>query len=727
MWGSGDDGSDSESNHDIEAMTRSRMEDSRVPPVLLNYRGLQQPHSQVQPSSSEGIHHSDDGVITIDSDDEEDTRIRNENRLERLIPDGRIGRPRDMMNRFVNTNGSNRAIEDQEDFGINLDNDEDSHNNTRTNNHNDDLEIISAIDRPHYDDGPIYPESEYIDLDNEEQTVVTPARSIQRPVMIVDHASSTNNNPNNDNNNDNDEGGNGDDDGIAIVEERTTRPTVLLNLPGGEQLRIDATNRDAPMRSSFEWAVQLPESRHRLLRRSGRRVGNMIRNLFEPEDSDDNYNNSNNEDANEREVRTRLPAGVMAVRRRQIATMREIERRRRERLQNGTNSSVEGVSSGNPLLDQIRHDIQTYPPDVRSAFDHAQSLHEFRLILQRVAPVTLEECGSTLTNLYTEYRSHVMENWATSRVQAATEEARRNRERHPNGGSRRGGRSRNSRGVLNGRRQQWNRFRSDGTTSDNDDDYDGYAIWRREQDEMLRAHGFYTTDDDEEEQDSRFGFGPDAERREQERTQNIINMIQAREERERDSRVKTFMQKTKQTENKFKDTASKLPEGYSSNFDSTPKMKMTIVKKGNVESVVVDDDMTLDTEMDVPSCTLCGIELGVGIPDSFQGLFAEDQGVSFEYLVEEYGYSCPYQSLLKPTQLDRDLSRRTYVAGCGHTYCGRCYVRIENAKSKSKLSKKKLAALKGSSHPDNYGPRNCPAKDCGGFIRARGKMREMYL
>lgn len=46
---------------------------------------------------------------------------------------------------------------------------------------------------------------------------------------------------------------------------------------------------------------------------------------------------------------------------------------------------------------------------------------------------------------------------------------------------------------------------------------------------------------------------------------------------------------------------------------------------------------------------------------------------------------------------------------------------------KSKMPKKKLAQLKGSAHPDNYGPKLCPADSCKKLIRSRGRLKEVYF
>lgn len=120
---------------------------------------------------------------------------------------------------------------------------------------NDDITIIREVGRFFGDDGPIDPSAHYVDLDQEpgSETLETP-RTIQ-----VDNT----NGYLNDNGNNNES-----DDGLTIVEERTTRPRVTLNLPGGERLEVTATTTDIPIRRSFEFQEDLGASRRQLLRRS---------------------------------------------------------------------------------------------------------------------------------------------------------------------------------------------------------------------------------------------------------------------------------------------------------------------------------------------------------------------------------------------------------------------------------------------------------------------------
>ncbi|QLG71899.1 hypothetical protein HG535_0C02510 [Zygotorulaspora mrakii] len=601
-------------------------------------------------------------VICIESDQEEDERIREENRPTRLGVDRRLGRARDAMNRFLNSNGTNIALQqisyDAHGAGATVGNSCDDDDDD-----DDDLAIVGEVNRPMNHDTPIDSSAEFVDLDEEveEQQRHPTAILVHRPLNEEYHETE------------------GDDDALEIIQERTAGPRVRLNLPGGETIEISASPTDRPIRRSFEWQQNLRQSRRQMLRRSARRARQL---LFEPEDSD----------SQEESDSVRLPPNILLFRRQEQLRQRQAQRRRYE--QATENANTESSDSG---LAEIRRRINSHPPDVRSAFEHAQSLHEFRSILQNVAPITLQECDADLIALFTEYRSRVVERWAEDRVRTNREEARANRDSFNRLTTRNNGRFLRSHvgtessvaGGSLGSYIMMNVNRPPNHFGNWDHDYD---------------------DNDEEA-----------------RTQSIMNMIQEREEMEHDMRTKKFMEKTKSQQDQFMKKSMALPDGYSASFDTEPKIKMEIVKDGKPQTVIVEDFELASKCEDVPVCCLCGVELGIGIPEDFHGISKVDRGVSFECLVYRYGFHCPYQSLSKPSQLDRDLSKRTFVASCGHTFCGRCFARIDNARSKSRMAKKKLAELRGSSHPDNYGPKTCPAPNCRACLRSRGKMREAFF
>lgn len=467
---------------------------------------------------------------------------------------------------------------------------------------------------------------------------------------------------------------------LVILEERNNSPSFVLNLPGGEHLRISGSPLDQPVRRSFQTQgnrhTNSANGRRRLLRRTARRASSLFLHPSDEEDEGFAYENTD-----------LLPTGVRLRRQRNSMMQRRPNPPRRQLL--GTGDDVD-----DPELLSLEAQINSFPFEVRSAFDHAQSIHEFRSILQSVDRQSYEQRQDELTHLFTVYRGHVMRSWANDRLRRARDAAS----------------GMNTR--TTDRTSQAHNLRYSPTLA---------GIIARTFNPILgHMHMAY---------EPGLGTGMAAynDADEERQTQNIIQMIQEREEREFESRKRKYMEDTKPKQSGYLQKAAKLPDGYSASFDTTPRMNISIMKNGQNEELTVVDDHADALYMDIPACCLCGVELGVGIPDGFQGLYEEDRGVSFEALKAKYNFHCPYQTLSKPSVADRDLSRRTYVAQCGHSFCGRCFARIDNARSFNRASKKKLSELKGASNPDNYGPKNCPAKDCNNRLRSRGKMREVYF
>lgn len=619
----------------------------------MDLRGREDPEVSEDPQES-NINGRNETPIVIESDQEEDQMISNEIRPVRSEDDGHTNGSRAERNGFVNTEGINMVGTSSQDNGGS---DEEvaivgEVGNAGNNNNNEGTTTGRS--------------TEFVDLDVDVDN---------GPQVIEVHE-------NNGNNNGND---NSDEDGLVIVQERTTAPQVTLNLPGGETLRINASPTDRPYRRSFEWQQQ-DRTRRQAMARSARRASRLLFHRSE-DDDDDGVGES---------ARTgRLPRNVLQLRR------QAEERARLQNLQHRRSQMRSESIQDNPVLAQLRERIDSFPPDVRSAFVHAQSLYEFRSILQNVAPLTLQECDNELVPLFTEYRSRMVQSWATNRVQSnQQQDSRRLQEEN----------YQRQRRLWNNRRHFRIHMGVDGGFGESLANYILMNANGAGSNEAAWLYNGYVGDMDEEES-----------------TQSIVSIIQEREEREHDTRTKKFMEKTQDQQQSFVQRAMELPDGYSASFDTEPKIKLDIVRDGKEETVIVKDDSVSDQCLEVPVCTLCGVELGVGIPDQFEGITKIDRSVSFECLVYKYQFHCPYQTLARPSQLDRDLSRRTFVAPCGHTYCGRCFARIDNARGKSRMAKRKLAQLKGSAHPDNYGPKICPAKECNSPIRTRGKMREAFF
>lgn len=506
--------------------------------------------------------------------------------------------------------------------------------------------------------------AEYIDLEREINT----DRSDQHRMTVFNEGRETPVGESDDDNR---------DDGLVIVQERRAAPVIRLSVPGREFMEISASPYDRPVRRSFERQERQREVREpsrRRLRRAAARAIQSRRQMQEDEDDDD-------DDDDQLASRQRLPT-------------RLLRRRPQEffRPQQGL------YGEGDPILAELRARVDSFPPNIRSVFNHAHTINEFRSILQSMDPLMWQECNNELELLYNEYR--------TRRGIVAADQARHISRNPPQRGT---GSLHYSERILPPLGVHV------GIGSGMGESLTHYLL-----ESEARGHGGYAM---------AYPGGFLDEMDEEVRTQSIMNAIQEREERERDVRVKNITEKSRPQEEKFLQRCRELPDGYSASFSTKASPRVEIREDGKPPTITVDDIAAEEWE-EIAVCCLCGVELGVGIPDDFEGMSKDDRDVPFQSLTTKYDFHCPYQSLARPTKVDRDLSKKTYVAPCGHTYCGRCVVRIRNASTRytNKESKKKLSQLQGSSHPDNYGPRTCPAADCKQPIRsARSKMREAFL
>ncbi|SCU82935.1 LANO_0B07888g1_1 [Lachancea nothofagi CBS 11611] len=460
---------------------------------------------------------------------------------------------------------------------------------------------------------------------------------------------------------------NTEEEEVVFLGQNTVDSSFVLNLPGGERLTISGSPLEQPMRRSFQnqspRSFNSSNSRARLQRRATNRAQQLF--IHSPEDSEDQILR------NGHRMRDRIQQRESA---RETRSEQHLRRQR---------ASRRSVPTNDPEFARIQDRIARLPPGVLAAFDEAQSIQEFQSILQEVDRRIYEQREHELTNLYSNFRGHVTQSWANERM-------RRSNVRTNN----------NTR--TGNRRPEWMQSSGD-LANPNARHPSSMRSW------IPSGYGSY--------------FGRDMD--EARETQSLIEMIQAREEQENDTRKRKYMEASKTQQHEFLEKANSLPENYSSSFDTTPKMNISITNKGKDETISVADDDADYTE--VPVCTLCGVELGVGIPDDHKGSKSEDRGVSFEALVAKYQFHCPFQTLQSITTADRDLSRRTYVAVCGHMFCGRCFKRLDTASAQGKMSKKKLKDLGGPSHPDNYGPKQCPADNCRGQLRSRFRMKEAFF
>lgn len=122
-------------------------------------------------------------------------------------------------------------------------------------------------------------------------------------------------------------------------------------------------------------------------------------------------------------------------------------------------------------------------------------------------------------------------------------------------------------------------------------------------------------------------------------------------------------------------------------------------------------------------CELCGVELGEGIPADFKPDPRYD-----EKLVEHAGkfrVNAPWFCIRQCLPADIDLSKRAFVAKCGHVFCGRCIKNIGNRAPGRRARKKEELTIM---NPQISAPRKCPAKDCGiAFTKGKKTFTELFI
>lgn len=122
-------------------------------------------------------------------------------------------------------------------------------------------------------------------------------------------------------------------------------------------------------------------------------------------------------------------------------------------------------------------------------------------------------------------------------------------------------------------------------------------------------------------------------------------------------------------------------------------------------------------------CELCGVVLGEGIPADFK----PDPNYDDELPVhaERFRVQAPWFCIRQCFDMDIQLSKRVFMAKCGHTFCGRCIKNIGNRPPGRRSKKKEELSIL---NPQISAPRKCPAPECGStFNKSKRTFTELYL
>lgn len=179
--------------------------------------------------------------------------------------------------------------------------------------------------------------------------------------------------------------------------------------------------------------------------------------------------------------------------------------------------------------------------------------------------------------------------------------------------------------------------------------------------------------------------------------QDIMAMLERRDNADFDARSKKNQQATQLLETKIDEAAQQTSSPFTSSIDP-------------------DEEYV---------CVLCGVTLGLGLPEDFSG---DKSGSIFAQAQERYDVTAPYQVTKLITDVDRDLSKRIFFAGCGHTYCGRCVKNIANVRELTKAQKLKIKKTDQTiENPYVYAPARCVAENCNTTLRGRKGFQEAFL
>lgn len=124
-------------------------------------------------------------------------------------------------------------------------------------------------------------------------------------------------------------------------------------------------------------------------------------------------------------------------------------------------------------------------------------------------------------------------------------------------------------------------------------------------------------------------------------------------------------------------------------------------------------------------CCLCAVTLGEGLPSEFIGNKEKRPLVALQ---EVDDVRAPFKAMNLVTDADRDLSKRIFIAKCGHTYCGRCVNSISRVRATLKTMKRKFKRTDNDiDNPFICAPGKCVAPDCSKAITGKTAFIEMFL
>lgn len=198
----------------------------------------------------------------------------------------------------------------------------------------------------------------------------------------------------------------------------------------------------------------------------------------------------------------------------------------------------------------------------------------------------------------------------------------------------------------------------------------------------------------------------------QEHQRSFLDMIQSQDDDEISSSIFARLEREDELALDRKIEKEKI-----FNRDALQKKKREAKEEDNLHTTNIDPKDNL-------LCELCGIQLGEGIPDDFKPNPKYDKDL--EKYAKEFQVQAPWFCMTQCLEADRALSKRVFVAKCGHVFCGRCIKNIGN-RPPGRRPKKQTTQI-SLDNPLISAPRRCPASGCSHqFSRGKRAFTELFL
>ena len=165
---------------------------------------------------------------------------------------------------------------------------------------------------------------------------------------------------------------------------------------------------------------------------------------------------------------------------------------------------------------------------------------------------------------------------------------------------------------------------------------------------------------------------------------------------------RSIMQRIDEDNNRTIDRRLAQETNYNKKTKNEIEKKMANQDEGHTSIIKSNENLV---------CELCNIILGEGVSEDFHGDSRYNE--KFSHHCETYNCQAPWFCVYPFTKVDIELSKRIFVAKCGHLFCGRC---VKNIGNRPKIRRKSKTNGGGGDvsilNPKFYAPSTCPELQC---------------